>query len=57
LGSPYFVDFILFHKYLNINDLVSIEREVSKKERFEFNIPYSGIKNEIWTFRKNTSKS
>jgi len=44
LGSPYFVDFILFHKNLGILDLVSIEKEVSKKARFEFNIPFSGIK-------------
>lgn len=43
-GSPYFSDFVLFHKTLGITDLISIEKETSKKERFEFNIPYSGIK-------------
>jgi hypothetical protein len=43
-GSPYFADFILFHKNLGIKDLVSIEKEEGKKNRFEFNIPYSGIK-------------
>ncbi len=43
-GSPYFADFILFHKNLGITDLVSIEKEEAKKSRFEFNIPYSGIK-------------
>jgi hypothetical protein len=43
-GSPYFADFILFHKNLGITDLVSIEIEEEKKPRFEFNIPYSGIK-------------
>lgn len=42
-GSPYFVDFCLFHKNLGINDLISIEKEISKKKRFEFNIPYSAI--------------
>lgn len=43
-GSPYFADFILFHKNLGITDLISIEKEINKKDRFEFNIPYSGIK-------------
>ncbi|WP_276088081.1 O-methyltransferase [Pedobacter sp. JY14-1] len=43
-GSAYFTDFSLFHKYLGINDLISIEIEEAKKARFEFNIPYSGIK-------------
>lgn len=43
-GSPYFADFILFHKNLGIKDLVSIEQEVAKSKRFDFNVPYSGIK-------------
>jgi len=43
-GSPYFADFILIHKNLGLTDLVSIEKEIDKKSRFEFNIPYSGIK-------------
>lgn len=42
-GSPYFADFIVFHKSLGITDLISIEKEESKKNRFEFNIPYAGI--------------
>lgn len=42
-GSPYFADFILFHKNLGINDLISIEQETTKSSRFDFNIPYSGI--------------
>lgn len=42
-GSPYFSDFILFHRSLGITDLISIEKEVEKKKRFEFNIPFSGI--------------
>lgn len=45
-GSPYFADFILFHKNLGIVELVSIEKEVAKKNRFDFNVPYSGIKME-----------
>lgn len=43
-GSPYFADFILLHKNFGITDLISIEKEEEKKNRFEFNIPYSGIK-------------
>lgn len=43
MGSPYFADFILFHKNLGINDLISIEKEETKKSRFEFNKPYSCI--------------
>lgn len=43
-GSPYFTDFILFHKQLGIKELISIEKEEAKKNRFEFNIPYSCIK-------------
>lgn len=43
-GSPYFADFILFHKNLGINDLISIEKETDKSKRFDFNVPYSGIR-------------
>lgn len=43
LGSPYFTDFILFHKYLGLNNMISIEKEESKKARFEFNKPFSCI--------------
>ncbi len=42
-GSPYFSDFILFHKSLGLKDLISIEKEETKKERFEFNVPFAGI--------------
>ncbi|RYU86236.1 hypothetical protein EWM62_18695 [Mucilaginibacter terrigena] len=43
MGSPYFADFILFHKNLGITDLISIEKEEAKRNRFEFNKPYSCI--------------
>lgn len=43
-GSIYFTDFILFHKYLNITDMVSIEKKAIQKERYLFNKPYSFIK-------------
>lgn len=42
LGSIYYFDFILFHKYLNIRDMVSLDdKECSK--RFEFNKPFDFI--------------
>lgn len=42
-GSPYFSDFILFHKVLNIFNMTSIEKDVEKKERFNFNKPFKCI--------------
>lgn len=46
-GSTYFTDFILLHKALDITNMISVEREVEKKERFEFNRPYSSIRMEF----------
>ena len=42
LGSVYYYDFILFHKFLNINKMTSLDKEKTKK-RFEFNKPYDFI--------------
>ncbi len=42
-GSKYFSDFIIFHRYLNISEMVSIESDTTNKERYEFNKPYSNI--------------
>lgn len=42
-GSVFYTDFRLFHKDLNICDMVCIEREVDDKDRFEFNKPYKCI--------------
>jgi len=44
LGSIFFSDFILIHKSLGIKDLISIEKEIGDKKRFEFNCPYKFIK-------------
>ena len=41
-GSIYYYDFILFHKILNMNNLLSID-DKSTKKRFEFNRPYDFI--------------
>lgn len=45
-GSLFFVDFKMFHKYLGIKDMVSIEDEnnIVMQKRFKFNRPYSFIK-------------
>lgn len=44
-GSIYFHDFTLFHKYLNINEMICIEKDEIEK-RMEFNKPYDFIK--LW---------
>src|SRR5258708_2057356 len=43
-GSTYFSDFILFHKSLGIRNMISIERDISNRPRFEFNRPYNCIR-------------
>jgi len=49
-GSIYYYDFILFHKFLNLNNLLSIDNKSTRK-RFKFNRPYDFIsfKNKIST--------
>lgn len=42
-GSTYFSDFALVHKALNISDMISIERDIAKEERFTFNKPFKCI--------------
>ena len=43
MGSLYFVDYQMFHKHLGIDDMISMEKEEEKIERFEFNKPYNFI--------------
>lgn len=43
-GSIYFSDFLLFHKSLGITNMISIERDVENRGRFEFNRPFSCIR-------------
>ncbi|MGD9641394.1 MAG: O-methyltransferase [Elusimicrobiales bacterium] len=43
LGSTTFADFILFHKALNISDMISIEHRTEYEPRFEFNRPFECI--------------
>ena len=42
-GGIYFSEFVLFHKQLGIEDMISIERETDKRPRFGFNAPYKCI--------------
>jgi hypothetical protein len=42
-GSIYFSDFSLFHRELGIGSMVSIERDVKYRDRFEFNRPFASI--------------
>lgn len=44
LSSVYFADAVLFHKRLGISDIVSIEKETSRKKRLEFNRPFSCVR-------------
>jgi len=43
LGSIYFVDFALFHRYLGLTRMTSVEREVDIRRRVKFNCPYKII--------------
>lgn len=43
-GSTYFSDFILFHRVLNITNMLSIEKDEANAERFEFNVPFKCVK-------------
>jgi hypothetical protein len=43
-GSTYFSDFIMFHRALNITNMLSIEKDVENADRFEFNLPFKCVK-------------
>ncbi len=42
-GSIYFRDFVLLHKEFGISNMISIERDLEKQERFRFNRPFGCI--------------
>ncbi len=42
-GSKYFTDYLMFHKYLHINSLISIEGDIGNKIKYEFNKPLNCI--------------
>ena len=43
-GSTYFSDFIMFHRTLNITNMLSIEKDVENQDRFDFNLPFKCVK-------------
>ena len=43
MGSIHFVDHILFHKFLGIDKLVSVEHDVGIKSRLRFNLPFDHV--------------
>jgi hypothetical protein len=43
MGSVYFVDYIMFHRYLNIADMTSVEKRASAKRRLRFNRPFNVV--------------
>lgn len=43
MGSLFYVDYQMFHKYLGIKDMISMEMEEDKIDRFDFNKPYDFI--------------
>ena len=43
MGSIHFVDHILFHKFLGIDKLVSVERDDEIEQRIKFNRPFDNI--------------
>ncbi len=44
MGSVYFVDFILFHRFLGINDMLSVEHNPEIEKRISFNKPFDCVK-------------
>lgn len=47
LGSIYFVDFIMFHRYLGIKKFLSVEASTEIARRVDFNKPYACVHVEI----------
>lgn len=47
MGSVYFVDFILFHKLLGLNKLLSVEIDDTIEKRINFNKPFDEVDIEV----------
>lgn len=47
LGSIYFVDFILFHRLLGLQKLLSVEHDTSIVKRIEFNRPFGLVETQM----------
>ena len=42
-GAKYFTDFLMVHKYLHIDKLISIEGDVGNKLKYDFNKPLNSF--------------
>lgn len=42
-GSVWFQDFILFHRYLGVREMISIERDTTARDRIEANKPFRTV--------------
>jgi len=47
MGSIYFIDFMLFHRILGIEQMLSVEFDTKIRRRVEFNKPYDCVKTKI----------
>lgn len=58
IGMPsiFYYDFILFYKYLYIEDMIWFESQNMPK-RIEFNRPYDFVKIKLWNFRTTFKKT
>jgi len=44
LGSTFFSDFVLFHKTFGVRQMISIEKETTRRGRIDFNKPFACIR-------------
>jgi hypothetical protein len=44
MGSVYFVDFVMFHRYLGISKMLNVEVDLEIEKRVKFNCPFNLIK-------------
>jgi hypothetical protein len=47
MGSIYFIDFILMHRLLGINRMLSVEYSTNVQKRVEFNKPFASVETKI----------
>lgn len=47
MGSIFFVDYVLFHRYLGLTKLISVEYDASIEKRVSFNAPFKLVDIEI----------
>jgi hypothetical protein len=47
MGSIYFIDFMLFHRLLGMNKMLSVEYDPTIEKRIKFNAPFDCVKTKI----------